>query len=100
MHAQVAGMAHLVEADERLRPMHAGLFCSQAVVQVPDAFAQLVQQPDGDQRWAIGGLCATRLGVHPTSLLDWRLRSITPNGDGGSRRAHQCAGMLALGLTA
>ena len=43
--AQVFGMLFAVEADEGLAPMHIGFFSAQAVVQKPDSFAQLIEQP-------------------------------------------------------
>lgn len=43
-------MAQAVEPDEGARPVHIGLFGTQAVMQAPRALAHAIEQPRGAQR--------------------------------------------------
>lgn len=49
--AHLLRMPQAMEADVGPAPMHVDLFGAPAVVQQPDALAQLVEQPGRLQRW-------------------------------------------------
>lgn len=76
--AHVLGVAHAVESDVGAAPGQVGLLGLQAVVQVPDALAQLVQQALRLQRRAVGRRAAARWVVHAGSLAWWRPEANRP----------------------
>ena len=63
-HAAVAA----VPADEESRPIDVGFFGLKAIVQITDAFAQLVKQP-GCMQWRDGDFAGFNIPGHPGKFL-------------------------------
>src|SRR6185369_2650549 len=72
--AQLGRMPHAMEVHERAHPVHIGLLCSDAVVQVADALAQLIEQPRRLQRRQRGTSAAHRVTINTVCLYSLPMR--------------------------